>query len=289
MPAGQRRVAQVFQFPVLYPSLTVLDNLAFPLRTQGIGRRAGHQRARAIAALFGIDAAWLRAKPPALSLFQQQISGFAKAMVRQDTALVLLDEPLTAVEPAAKWRLRQALKDAQAELGSTMIYVTHDQTEALTFADRVGVLHDARLVQLDTPEALFDTPAHEEVARFIGSPGMNLLPVDVRSGVVCCGDALLGRVTGVADGAATLGFRADWARLSDAPAGLRLVPRQARLTGVSRGRREGLWEGLCADVTVRVAAPPADALPPSMRVVVQRGRLFRNRQALDAAFQARSR
>ena len=109
LEAGERGVSQVFQFPVLFDSLSVLDNIAFPLRALGMTRRERQRKAQAIAELLEIDE-WLHEKPTSLALFQAQIAGFAKALVRPDTALVLLDEPLTAVEPALKWRLRGLLK-----------------------------------------------------------------------------------------------------------------------------------------------------------------------------------
>ena len=115
--AAERGVAQVFQFPVLYDSLSVRDNIAFPLRTRGVGRRERRERAERIGKLFDLSSI-LDKKPAALSLFQKQLTGFAKALVRDDLSMVLLDEPLTAVEPAMKWRLRGAVKRAQEELGA---------------------------------------------------------------------------------------------------------------------------------------------------------------------------
>ena len=101
-------------------------------------------------------------------------------MVRSDVAAVLFDEPLTVIDPELKWQLRSKLKALHRELDLTMIYVTHDQTEALTFADTVVVMHDGRVVQSGTPAELFDKPAHTFVGYFIGSPGMNILPAEVR-------------------------------------------------------------------------------------------------------------
>ncbi len=216
LSAARRGVAQVFQFPVLYDSLSVLENLAFPLRSLGYSRIARRRRAAEIAELLGIDD-WSEVKPRELSLYQKQLTGFAKALVRPEVALVLLDEPLTAVEPAIKWRLRVAVKRAQEELAATMIYVTHDQTEALTFADRVSLLHDGRVLQTGTPAELYEKPQHEEVARFIGSPGMNLVEVEIVDGRVLLRaeskSVPVGAAPGVADGPATLGFRPEWAEL----------------------------------------------------------------------------
>jgi len=234
---AKRGVAQVFQFPVLYDSLSVQDNIGFPLRARGIGRLERHRRAAEVAELFDLQND-LASKPAGLSLFQKQLVGFAKALVRDDLSMVLLDEPLTAVEPAMKWRLRGAVKDAQERLGVTMVYVTHDQTEALTFADMVSVLHGGQLLQTATPAELYAAPAHSEVARFIGNPGMNLLPVDwVR------GDFSRAKKNANSE----IGFRPEWASIAapNAPppqGGLALsgTIRRTRLTGASASHALGI-------------------------------------------------
>jgi glycerol transport system ATP-binding protein len=100
-------------------------------------------------------------------------------MVREDVNAILFDEPLTVIDPHMKWALRTQLKALHREFGHTMIYVTHDQTEALTFADKVVVMHEGRVVQIGTPEELFEHPAHTFVGYFIGSPGMNVLPARI--------------------------------------------------------------------------------------------------------------
>ena len=172
--AASRNIAQVFQFPVLYPAMSARRNLEFPLRNRGLPSDIVRRRVDVIAELLGITALLDRA-PRSLSAYDKQRVSLARGLVRTDVAAVLLDEPLTAVEPAAKWRLRRALKEVQRELGLTMIYVTHDQLEALTFADRVTVLDRGRVLQSDTPERLVEAPAHTFVGRFIGSPGMNVV------------------------------------------------------------------------------------------------------------------
>jgi len=193
----ERNVAQVFQFPVLYESLTVAENRAFPLKTKKLHSKVIAQRLDYICSELELDA--LRSvKPAKLSLFQKQLVAVGKALVRPDVSLVLLDEPLTAVEPRVKWRLRQTLRRVQADLKVTMIYVTHDQTEALTFADRVSVLTAGGILQTGTPEEVYASPEHEFVGHFVGSPGMNFLPANV---------------LGVAD-AERVGFRPEWATLT---------------------------------------------------------------------------
>jgi glycerol transport system ATP-binding protein len=192
----QRNVAQVFQFPVLYESLNVAENLAFPLRTRGVATTEIASRVDYICAELGLVEQRDK-NPRGLSLFQKQLVAVGKALVRPDVSLVLLDEPLTAVEPKVKWRLRQTLRKVQEDLGVTMIYVTHDQTEALTFADRVSVLTVDGILQSDTPQAIYASPAHEFVGHFVGSPGMNFVPAHV-----------LGVVPGQ-----RAGFRPEWAQL----------------------------------------------------------------------------
>jgi glycerol transport system ATP-binding protein len=179
LPGRARHLAQVFQFPVLYQSMTVRENLAFPLTTRGSRMRRGDVEARvkAVADELNIEDI-LNRSANRISLFEKQLVAIGRALVRPDVSMVLLDEPLTAVEPSVKWRLRQTLKQAQQELGVTMIYVTHDQTEALTFAERVAVLANGNILQTGTPDDVYQNPAHEFVGHFLGSPGMNFLDVD---------------------------------------------------------------------------------------------------------------
>ncbi|MCY4344267.1 MAG: ABC transporter ATP-binding protein [Gammaproteobacteria bacterium] len=233
---AERQVAQVFQFPVLYPALDVAGNLGFPLVNRGWNAAAVRRRVGEVAELLSI-AALLTRKPKQLSLFERQLTAIGRALVRPDVALVLLDEPLTAVEPAAKWRLRQALKTVQGELGLTMIYVTHDQTEALTFAERITLLHHGKALQTGSPEALYEQPAHEAVARFIGSPGMNLVDGEVSAGSIRCNGQVLG-ATAAADGRCALGFRPEWAAVGER--GVPVAVRSARALGTLGGVATGL-------------------------------------------------
>ena len=172
--ARDRNVALVFQFPVLYETKSVLDNLMFPLLNRGWSQADARQRACDIAGELELEDV-LHAKPRRLSLFQKQLTAIAKSLVRTDVDLVLLDEPLTSVEPARKWRLRQMLLRFQARHGLTMIYVTHDQTEALTFASQVSVLADGRILQTGSPEEIYNRPVNRFVGDFIGSPGMRFI------------------------------------------------------------------------------------------------------------------
>jgi glycerol transport system ATP-binding protein len=178
-PTAQRNIAQVFQFPVVYDTMTVRDNLSFPLRNRGMKADYINARVQQIAAMIGMESI-LDRKARGLTADAKQKISLGRGMVRQDVNAILFDEPLTVIDPHMKWELRTQLKQLHRELGHTMIYVTHDQTEALTFADKVVVMHEGRVVQMGTPEELFEKPAHTFVGYFIGSPGMNLLDATVQ-------------------------------------------------------------------------------------------------------------
>jgi glycerol transport system ATP-binding protein len=174
----KRNIAQVFQFPVIYDTMTVGQNLAFPLKNRGVPKREIDARVAQIARLLDLDP-HLHRKATRLTADAKQKISLGRGLVRSDVAAVLFDEPLTVIDPELKWQLRSKLKALHRELDLTMIYVTHDQTEALTFADTVVVMHDGRVVQSGSPAELFDKPAHTFVGYFIGSPGMNILPAVV--------------------------------------------------------------------------------------------------------------
>ncbi|MEA2882531.1 MAG: glycerol transport system ATP-binding protein [Bradyrhizobium sp.] len=174
----KRNIAQVFQFPVIYDTMTVGENLAFPLKNRGVPRQEIDARVAEIARLLDLTPV-LNRKATRLTADAKQKISLGRGLVRADVAAVLFDEPLTVIDPELKWQLRSKLKALHRELDLTMIYVTHDQTEALTFADTVVVMHDGRVVQSGTPAELFDRPEHTFVGYFIGSPGMNIVPAEV--------------------------------------------------------------------------------------------------------------
>jgi len=174
----ERNIAQVFQFPVIYDTMTVGQNLAFPLKNRSLPRNEIDKRVAEIARLLDLTP-YLNRKATRLTADGKQKISLGRGLVRSDVAAVLFDEPLTVIDPELKWQLRSKLKALHRELDLTMIYVTHDQTEALTFADTVVVMHDGRVVQSGTPAELFEKPAHTFVGYFIGSPGMNIVPAQV--------------------------------------------------------------------------------------------------------------
>src|SRR5260221_338234 len=171
----KRNIAQVFQFPVIYDTMTVGQNLAFPLKNRGVPKADVDARVKEIGDLLDLTP-YLNRKATRLTADAKQKISLGRGLVRSDVAAVLFDEPLTVIDPELKWQLRSKLKALHRDLDLTMIYVTHDQTEALTFADTVVVMHDGRVVQIGTPAELFDKPAHTFVGYFIGSPRMNIVP-----------------------------------------------------------------------------------------------------------------
>jgi glycerol transport system ATP-binding protein len=178
-PPDRRNIAQVFQFPVIYDTMTVYDNLAFPLRNRGVPEDRVKARVTAIAEMLEVTD-MLGTRAAGLSPDNKQKISMGRGLVREDVNVVMFDEPLTVIDPHLKWKLRSKLKELHQRIRVTMIYVTHDQTEALTFADQVVVMQDGEVVQAGTPVDLFERPSHTFVGHFIGSPGMNVLPAEVQ-------------------------------------------------------------------------------------------------------------
>ncbi|MEI7932350.1 MAG: ABC transporter ATP-binding protein [Alphaproteobacteria bacterium] len=173
-----RNIAQVFQFPVVYDTMTVAENLAFPLRNRRVPAAEIKARVAEVLEMIGL-AAKANMKARGLNADQKQKISLGRGLVRADVAAILFDEPLTVIDPHMKWVLRSQLKQLHQQFGRTMIYVTHDQTEALTFADKVVVMFEGEIVQIGDAAQLFNEPAHTFVGYFIGSPGMNVLPVQI--------------------------------------------------------------------------------------------------------------
>ena len=177
----KRNIAQVFQFPVIYDTMTVRDNLAFPLRNRNVPEEQIRSRVLQIAEMLEL-LPMLDKRASGLTADGKQKISLGRGLVRSDVNVIMFDEPLTVIDPHLKWQLRSKLKELQQKIRRTMIYVTHDQTEALTFADQVVVMNNGEVVQTGTPVELFEKPRHTFVGHFIGSPGMNLFPCEVRGG-----------------------------------------------------------------------------------------------------------
>jgi glycerol transport system ATP-binding protein len=154
--------------------MTVFQNLAFPLKNRGKDPAFIKKRVHEIADALDLTP-FLNKRASGLAADAKQKISLGRGLVRDDVAAILFDEPLTVIDPHLKWQLRRKLKEIHKQFGLTLIYVTHDQTEAMTFAEKIVIMYEGRLVQIGTPEELFEHPAHTFVGYFIGSPGMNFV------------------------------------------------------------------------------------------------------------------
>ena len=261
-----RNIAQVFQFPVVYDTMTVQENLAFPLRNRGMDAAYITARVAQIARIIGMEAR-LGRKAQGLTADDKQKISLGRGMVREDVNAILFDEPLTVIDPHLKWELRTQLKELHRQFGHTMIYVTHDQTEALTFAQKVVVMHEGRVVQIGTPQELFETPAHAFVGYFIGSPGMNFLDAEVAGdrARLTGGEVLpLGAAYPAGQGRTRIGIRPEHLDLS-AEGGLPIAIRRVEDVGrnrLVRGEVAGQPVAIVVPEDRPIAGLPRVAFPP---------------------------
>ena len=252
LPPDQRNIAQVFQFPVIYDTMTVRQNLAFPLRNRNVAEAKIAERVAEIAAMLEVEE-MLDTRASHLSPDNKQKISMGRGLVRDDVNVVMFDEPLTVIDPHLKWKLRSKLKELHQRVRATMIYVTHDQTEALTFADQVVVMQEGEIVQIGTPVELFERPQHTFVGHFIGSPGMNILPASVENGRVLFNGIdvrVEGAVTG-SGGKTELGVRPEFVTLSDSG-----VP--ARVRKVADVGRHAVVETMVGDTAVKAVVDHAN-------------------------------
>jgi multiple sugar transport system ATP-binding protein len=178
VPAAQRDIAMVFQDYALYPHMRVYDNMSFALELRGLPRPEIDARVKRAAALLHIEP-YLDRKPKELSGGQRQRVAMGRAIVRNPRAF-LFDEPLSNLDAKLRAQVRAEIKALSQQLKTTMVFVTHDQVEAMTMADRIVVLQGGSVQQYDTPEAVYERPSNQFVAGFIGSPTMNFFPVELR-------------------------------------------------------------------------------------------------------------
>ncbi|MBU1305442.1 MAG: sn-glycerol-3-phosphate ABC transporter ATP-binding protein UgpC [Alphaproteobacteria bacterium] len=207
-----RDISMVFQSYGLYPNMTVYENIRFPLKVRKIPQEEHHARVMAASKMVELDD-FLQRRPAALSGGQRQRVALARAIVREPNAF-LMDEPLSNLDAKLRVSTRAQIKNLHHTLKRTTIYVTHDQIEAMTLADRVVVMSKGLIQQVGTPMEIYDRPANTFVASFIGSPAMNLVHGDISNGVFT-GDSI--RVAGLpntVNGPVTLGFRAEDATLA---------------------------------------------------------------------------
>lgn len=176
-----RDLAMVFQSYALYPHMTIADNIAYPLRVRKLDKAERTKRVKRVAAMLEIESL-LDRKPRQLSGGERQRVALARAIVREPRAY-LMDEPLSNLDARLRVQMRGELKRLQHQLGTTTIYVTHDQAEAMTLASRVAVMKRGRLQQFDTPLNIYNQPANRFVAGFVGSPSMNFIDGKIENGV----------------------------------------------------------------------------------------------------------
>ena len=234
-PTAARNIAQVFQFPVVYDTMSVRENLAFPLKNRGADAAYIKSRVEAIAAMIGMTDR-LDTKARGLTADVKQKISLGRGMVREDVNAILFDEPLTVIDPHMKWELRTQLKALHQQFRHTMIYVTHDQTEALTFADKVVVMFEGAVVQIGTPAELFERPAHTFVGYFIGSPGMNLLAAKVSGNTAYLEgtDVALAQGYPGLTGKVEIGIRPEFVQVTSDPKGLPVKIRRVEDVGRHR-------------------------------------------------------
>jgi glycerol transport system ATP-binding protein len=257
LPPEQRNIAQVFQFPVIYDTMTVYDNLAFPLRNRGVPEAEIDKRVKEIGAMLDLSKTLMNRASGLTADGKQKIS-LGRGLVRSDVNVIMFDEPLTVIDPHLKWQLRSKLKELHQRIRRTMIYVTHDQTEALTFADQVVVMNNGEVVQTGTPVELFEKPMHTFVGHFIGSPGMNVLPCEVKGGkAFFAGHAVAAENARDAKaGAAQLqiGVRPEFVRIA-----AKGIP--AEIVKVSDVGRFRIVETKAAESTIKLLVPEGEEIP----------------------------
>ncbi|SIN68488.1 carbohydrate ABC transporter ATP-binding protein, CUT1 family [Parasphingorhabdus marina DSM 22363] len=277
---ADRNIAQVFQFPVVYDTMTVGENLAFPLRNRGMDKALISERVQRIAEMTGLEAD-LHKRARGLTTDLKQKISLGRGMVREDVNAILFDEPLTVIDPHLKWELRTQLKSLHQEFGHTMIYVTHDQTEALTFAEKVVVMKDGLVLQIGTPQELFERPAHAFVGYFIGSPGMNFLPVTVEGNSARLKDAAVTLTDdyGTPDGDLRLGIRPEFVRLTRQADGLPVT-----INHVQDAGRHKFVNATLFDSEINIAVDEGSQIGPDMTRVIldpEKISIFRDDWRLD--------
>jgi len=216
LPPGERDLAMVFQNYGLYPHMTVAENIGYPLKVARVPREERARRVRAAAERVELGG-YLDRRPQALSGGQRQRVALGRAIVRTPR-LILMDEPLSNLDAKLRVQMRAQIKHLQRELATTTIYVTHDQVEAMTLADRVAVMSEGRLQQVGPPLEIYNWPCNIFVAGFLGNPSMNLISGEIAGGRFFRAEFSL-PAAGVADGSATVGQRPEDMRVVEPEAG----------------------------------------------------------------------
>ncbi|GAA3967762.1 ABC transporter ATP-binding protein [Allohahella marinimesophila] len=257
----QRDIAQVFQFPVIYDTMTVRENLAFPLVNRGLAKNEIATRVHKMLDILELQGKADR-KARNLTADDKQKISLGRGLVRYDVNAILFDEPLTVIDPHLKWQLRSKLRELHTQFGHTMIYVTHDQTEALTFANKVVVMYEGEVVQIGTPEELFEKPAHTFVGYFIGSPGMNILPTVIEGNRARLGqhETMLTQSYPALTGKVELGIRPEYIRVVERGQGLPVQIREVEDIGRFRIVRATL-QGDDSGAIINSLVPEDQSLP----------------------------
>jgi multiple sugar transport system ATP-binding protein len=236
----QRNIAMVFQNYAIYPHMTVGQNIGFGLYTSKLSKAEKQQRIAETGKILGLENL-LERRPAALSGGQRQRVAIGRAMVRDPVAF-LFDEPLSNLDAQLRAQMRMEIKSLHQRLGTTIVYVTHDQIEAMTMADRIVVMRDGRILQVGTPTELYEQPADIFTARFIGSPSMNMVPGEIAGGALAIdGVAASGLALPDHEGKVLIGLRPH-----------DLAVREAGAAGLSASGRVEAVEPLGAETLVHV-------------------------------------
>ncbi|WP_367325865.1 ABC transporter ATP-binding protein [Streptomyces sp. HUAS ZL42] len=266
LPTKARNIAQVFQFPVIYKSMTVYDNLAFPLQCRRWDKARIDAKVRQVAEALDLHDR-LRKPARGLTADDKQLISLGRGLVRDDVAAVLMDEPLTVIDPQLKHSLRRKIREITEQFRPTVIYVTHDQYEAMSFAQEVLVMKDGRAVQQGTPEQLFEAPSSTYVGYFIGSPAMNFLTVDRSDRPFALGGRPLSVAWDTPDSTreVQVGVRPEYVKVVTDP-GPNTFP--GRLRGVSDHGAQRVLEVEIAGQLVRAKTPREEGVPAGEEVLV---------------------
>jgi multiple sugar transport system ATP-binding protein len=260
---AKRNIGMVFQDYALYPNKTVMNNIISPLMVKGVKKAEAVKEAREMAELLGIGAT-LDRRPGQISGGQQQRVALARALIKHPDVF-LLDEPFSNLDAQLRFSARKFLREVQRKFGITTIYVTHDQSEALSISDRVAIMGDGMIHQVGTPKEIYSSPADEFTATFIGSPPLNVLTVNVAGGV---SSPIILPLDGMADGEVRVGVR---------PEGLTLGagPNEAEMTAFEFAGRETIVYLKIAGVEIRAIVLDASGLKAGekVRFSVQRNAL----------------
>ncbi|MFZ2101385.1 MAG: sn-glycerol-3-phosphate ABC transporter ATP-binding protein UgpC [Oricola sp.] len=266
---AERDIAMVFQNYALYPHMSVRQNLAYGLRNRRTPKSEIDRRVTEAAAILEIGA-YLDRKPRALSGGQRQRVAMGRAIVREPAAF-LFDEPLSNLDAKLRVQMRGEIKQLQKRLGTTSIYVTHDQLEAMTMADRIVVLNGGRIEQVGTPLEIYRTPQSAFVAGFIGSPAMNLLTARGESGHIVIGNqTVMMNGTAVPEGMLTLGVRAEDMKLAAGRSDADIELEIDYVEELGAGR---LVHGRVADARLALALPSGEPLGETLPIALDRSRL----------------